>query len=68
MMILVDPRRHLAVQPGDVSSISITSGVEGGKVLVLFLVGGQELRIHSRNEDGFLDLHAVHKQLMEASK
>lgn len=68
MMILVDPRNKLAVQPGDISSIQINRETGGRRVLVLMMTSGQELRVSSNNDGGDLNIDAVHKQLMEASK
>lgn len=69
MLILVDPRRKLAVQPGDISSMQIQHELEGGRVLVLHMVSGREIKVHDcvgRREH--LDIDHVHRQLMEASK
>jgi hypothetical protein len=54
MLILVDPRRDLAVQPGDISSMQ--------------MISGSAILIPGLNDSGHVDLGAVHAQIMEASK
>jgi hypothetical protein len=68
MMVLIDPRSKLAVQPGDISSMKITYLVGGGRALVLTMTSGQEIHIPGTNDSGQVSIDAVHAQLMEASK
>jgi hypothetical protein len=68
MMILVDPRRKLAVQPGDISSMQMVVLPTGGPALELRMISGREILIPGLNDSGHVDLGAVHAQLMEASK
>ena len=68
MLILIDPRNKLAVQPGDISSMQINREIGGRRALVLMMTAGQEIRVASNNDCGDLNLDAVHRELMEASK
>lgn len=70
MMILVDPRTHLAVQPGDISAMRICRGVEGGEYLQLCMTSGSEFKVYgelSRGEPK-VNIRDLHQRLMEASK
>lgn len=71
MMILVDPRRHLAIHPGDISAMVIAQAVDGnGEYLLLSLVSGKEFKVYeqpSRSEPR-LNIREVHQRLMEATK
>lgn len=69
MLIQIDPRRKLAVQPGDISSMHIQTVLEGGRVLVLNMVSGAEIKVFDcTDRREHLDIDHVHQQLMEASK
>ncbi|MDF7792911.1 hypothetical protein [Pseudomonas syringae] len=68
MLILVDPRRKLAVQPGDISSMQMVTTLGGRWALELQMISGREIVIPARNDQGSVDLNVVHAQLMEASE
>jgi hypothetical protein len=68
MLVLVDPRTQLAVQPGDISSMRMALDPNYRNVLVLHMTSGQEIRIPSSNDNGQVDLKAIHANLMAASK
>jgi hypothetical protein len=68
MMILVDPRRKLAVQPGDISSMQVVLSPGGRWVLELHMISGREILIPASNDNGQVDLTAIHAKLMEASQ
>lgn len=68
MLILVDPRRDLAVQPGDISSMQTVVLPSGRSALALQMISGGEILIPAYNDSGRVDLSAVHAQIMEASK
>ncbi|KPX11848.1 MULTISPECIES: hypothetical protein [Pseudomonas syringae group] len=68
MMILVDPRRKLAVQPGDISSMQMVTTPGGRWALELQMISGREIVIPASNDQGSVDLNVVHAQLMEASE
>ena len=70
MMIMVDPRRHIAVHPGDISAMKITLEQAGqGEVLVIYLSSGHELLVREYfGSKSRLDLRHAHQQLMEACK
>lgn len=68
MMILVDPRRKLAVQPGDISSMQVVQVPGGRWVLELHMTSGREIVIPASNDYGTVNLSEVHARLMEASK
>lgn len=68
MMIMVDPRRKLAVQPGDISSMQMVRGIGGRWILELHMISGREIVIPASNDLGQVDLNVIHAQLMEASK
>jgi hypothetical protein len=68
MLILVDPRSKLAVQPGDISSMLMVQ-IPGGRLrLELRMISGREIVIPAINDLGQVDLAAIHARLMEASK
>lgn len=69
MLILVDPRRHLAVHPGDISAMQISRGTEG-EYLLLMLVSGKEIKVYEDHGARVprLNIRDVHQSLMEASK
>lgn len=68
MLILVDPRRKLAVQPGDISSMQVAQVPGGRWVLELQMISGREIVIPASNDYGSVNLSEIHAQLMEASK
>lgn len=68
MMIMVDPRRKLAVQPGDISSMQMVMIPGGRWVLELHMISGREIVIPASNDLGQVDLNVIHSQLMEASE
>jgi hypothetical protein len=68
MLILVDPRTKLAVQPGDISSMLMVQ-IPGGRLrLELRMISGGEIVIPAINDLGRVELATIHAQLMEASK
>ena len=66
MMILLEKRSGLAVNPDDVSSMSIHKS-NGYSVLEVRMISGAEYRVRDTSQcsDGD-DVHALHKQLLEA--
>lgn len=68
MMILVDPRSKLAVQPGDISSMQVVQSPGGRWILELRMISGREIVIPASNDYGQVDLTAIHAKLMDASK
>lgn len=68
MMIMVDPRSKLAVQPGDISSMQVVQAPGGRWILELRMISGGEIVIPASNDYGQVDLNAIHAKLMEASK
>jgi hypothetical protein len=68
MLILVDPRSKLAVQPGDISSMQMVQMPGGRLRLELRMISGGEIVIPASNDRGQVDLADIHAQLMEASK
>ena len=68
MLILVDPRSKLAVQPGDISSMEMVQGIGGRWILQLRMISGREIVIPASNDLGRVDLNVIHAQLMEASE
>lgn len=66
MMILLERRTGLAVNPADVSSVLIRSS-NGWQVLdVKMLTGDRHLVRHTAHCSDGDDIYAVHKQLLEA--
>ena len=65
MMILLDKRSGLAVNPDDVSSMSIHKS-NGYSVLEVRRISGEKYRVRdtAHCSDGD-DVHALHKQLLE---
>ena len=70
MMILVDPRTHLAVQPGDISAMRICWGAEDGEYLLLAMTSGKEFKVYGElgRNDPKVNIRDLHLRLMEASK
>lgn len=71
MLILVDPRTHLAVQPGDISAMRIVwSSGEEGEYLLLAMTSGKEFKVWEQlgRRDPKLNIRDLHQRLMEASK
>jgi hypothetical protein len=68
MMIMVDPRRKLAVQPCDISSMQMVQGIGGRWTLELHMTSGREIEIPASSDLGRVDLNLIHAQLMEASE
>jgi hypothetical protein len=68
MLIVVDPRRKLAVQPGDISSMQVVLSPGGRWVLELHMISGREILIPASNDQGSISLSDIHAQIMEASK
>ena len=64
-MILLDKRSGLAVNPDDVSSMSIHKS-NGYSVLEVRMISGEKYRVRdtAHCSDGD-DVHALHKQLLE---
>ena len=64
-MILLDKRSGLAVNPDDVSSMSIHKS-NGYSVLEVRMISGDKYRVRdtAHCSDGD-DVHALHKQLLE---
>ena len=69
MLILIDPRRSLAVHPGDISSMQIMRTAEG-EYLQLSMASGKEIKVWADHgqRDSALNLKDVHQRLMEACK
>ncbi len=66
MMILLERRTGLAVNPADVSSVLIRSS-NGWQVLdVKMLTGDRHLVRHTAHCSDGDDIYAVHKKLLEA--
>lgn len=66
MMILLERRTGLAVNPADVSSVLIRSS-NGWQVLdVKMLTGDRHLVRHTAHCSDGDDIYAMHKQLLEA--
>jgi hypothetical protein len=70
MMVMVDPRRLIAVHPADISAMRITRELASqGECLVIHLANGHELKVWEYFDNkSRLDLRAVHERLMEACK
>lgn len=68
MLILVDPRRKLAVQPGDISSMQVVLNPGGRWTLELHMISGREIVIPASSDLGSVNLSDIHARLMEASK
>jgi hypothetical protein len=68
MLVLVDPRRKLAVQPGDISSMQVVLTLGGRWALELQMISGREILIPASNDQGSVNLSDIHAQIMEASK
>ncbi|MBB6286125.1 hypothetical protein HDC32_001620 [Pseudomonas sp. JAI120] len=70
MMVLVDPRTHLAVQPGDISAMRICRAAEGGEYLLLCMTSGCEFKVYGElsRSDPKLNIRDLHQRLMEESK
>ncbi|NNB33814.1 hypothetical protein [Pseudomonas fragi] len=66
MMILLEKRTRLAVNPDDVSSMSIHKS-NGYSVLEVKMISGEKYRVRDTSHcfDGD-DVHTLHKQLLEA--
>lgn len=69
MLILIDPRTHLAVQPGDISAMRIYLSTDG-EYLLLAMTSGKEFKVHAElgRRDPKLDIRDLHRRLLEASK
>ena len=66
MMILLEKRSGLAVNPDDISSMSIHKS-NGYSVLEVKMISGDKYRVRDTSHcfDGD-DVHTLHKQLLEA--
>ena len=66
MMILLEKNSSLAVNPADVSSMSMHKS-NGYSVLEVRMISGEKYRVRDTSHcfDGD-DVHALHKQLLEA--